>query len=105
MVYDVPFDPLSGKCNYYPTVCMAVRINTEEEEEKEKKDGNDNGGDGSGKDEERWHQRVGGVRMADSTHELSEVHVQLLIWMCWAGVPWPWTSLKSSLEMIMEKFQ
>lgn len=25
MVYDVPFDPITGRCNYHPSVCMAVK--------------------------------------------------------------------------------
>jgi len=32
MVYDVPFDPFTGNCNYHPGVCMAVRAKTDGEE-------------------------------------------------------------------------
>jgi len=35
MVYDVPFDPITGQCNYHPTVCMAVKMTEEEEKEKD----------------------------------------------------------------------
>ena len=50
MVYDLPFDPLSGMCIYHPMVCMDVTIKNDEEEEEEKEDDSDTGGDGGKKD-------------------------------------------------------
>jgi len=40
MVYDVPFDPITGQCHYHPSVCMAVKMTEEEEEDESTSDNN-----------------------------------------------------------------
>lgn len=39
MVYDIPFDPTTGKCHHHPTVQMAVREDSDEKTVKTKKGG------------------------------------------------------------------
>ena len=46
MVYDVPFDPLTGRCNYHPSVCMAVKEDNCNNNDQQQEGSRDNDGGG-----------------------------------------------------------